>query len=98
MRSSIQTRTDVPTADEASLLLEINAWFGLSATRITPPEVISWVNREVNKAFDQPDVRARYTALGASLSLCMPEEFAKFVRAENSKWGPVIEQAGGRLR
>ena len=49
------------------------------------------------KAFAAEPVRERYLALGASLPLGSPDEFALHIAAERQKWGEVIRQANIRL-
>ena len=85
---------DVPTLGEQGFPDEIGAWFGLLAPAGTPAPVIAWLNREANKAFTQPDVRAKFIAQGAAMPLGTPEAFAKFIAAQHARFGDVIRKAG----
>jgi tripartite-type tricarboxylate transporter receptor subunit TctC len=85
---------DVPTLGEQGFPDEIGAWFGLLAPAGTPAPVIAWLNREANKAFVQPDVRAKFVAQGAAMPLGKPEAFGKFIAAQHARFGEVIRKAG----
>jgi tripartite-type tricarboxylate transporter receptor subunit TctC len=77
--------------------MQSGTWFGLFAPAGTPAEVIAWANRETRTAFAAELVREHYLALGASLPLGSPDEFALHIAAERQKWGEVIRQANIRL-
>jgi tripartite-type tricarboxylate transporter receptor subunit TctC len=84
---------DVPTLGEQGFPDEIGAWFGLLAPAGTPAPVIAWLNREANKAFSQPDVRAKFVAQGAVMPLGTPEAFGQFIAAQHARFGEVIRKA-----
>jgi tripartite-type tricarboxylate transporter receptor subunit TctC len=85
---------DVPTLGEQGFPDEIGAWFGLLAPAGTPAPVIDWLNREANKAFVQPDVRAKFVAQGAAMPLGTSDAFANFIAAQYARFGEVIRKAG----
>jgi tripartite-type tricarboxylate transporter receptor subunit TctC len=85
---------DVPTLAEQGFPDEIGAWFGLLAPAGTPTPVIGWLNREANRAFVQPDVRAKFVAQGAAMPLGGPEAFGQFIAAQHARFGEVIRKAG----
>ena len=88
---------EVPTLSEAGVPLEMSGWFGLMAPADTPKSVITWLNREANRVFALPDIRANYVARGASLPLGTPDAFASHIVAEYEKWGGVIRRANIRI-
>jgi tripartite-type tricarboxylate transporter receptor subunit TctC len=56
---------DVPTLDEAGLKdFDADTWFGFYAPAGTPPEVVSRLNREINKILGTAAVVERVTAIG----------------------------------
>jgi tripartite-type tricarboxylate transporter receptor subunit TctC len=94
----LESLPDVPTMGESGFgQMQSGTWFGLFAPAGTPAEVIAWANRETRTAFAAEPVRERYLALGASLPLGSPDEFALHIAAERQKWGEVIRQANIRL-
>src|SRR3954466_11004090 len=86
---------DVPTLREAGLAgVEAIVWNGLFVPAGTPPAVIQALHREVVRAYNAPDVKDQVARTGSEVAADTPEEFAAFVRAENSKWSKVIHDAG----
>jgi len=94
----VKALPEVPTIAEAGLPgMEAGAWFGLFAPAGTPPTAIAWLNREVKKAFDAPQVGERFSSQGALLPLGPPESFGAHVAAETERWGALIRRAGIRM-
>jgi len=85
---------EVPTMAEQGLPIELGAWFGLLAPAATPPAVITWLNREANRAFSMPDAQAKFITQGADMPRGTPEDFAKFIAASSAQFGDVIRRAG----
>jgi tripartite-type tricarboxylate transporter receptor subunit TctC len=86
---------DLPTVAESGYPgYEVSTWFGYLAPAGTPPEVVSRLNAEINAALKHPDVQKRLVALGAELDPGTPQEFAKFLEADMTRWARVIKQAG----
>ena len=48
------------------------------------------------KIVGAPDTRARFAELGADAVGGTPAEFARFIKTEFDKWGPVILKTGAR--
>ena len=89
---------NVPTMEEAGIKgVEADAWFAVFAPAKTPPGVVAWLNARANEVFSEPDVRARFTALGMTLPLGSSELLGAFVKSETLRWGSVIQRAGIRL-
>ncbi|MGT2492816.1 Bug family tripartite tricarboxylate transporter substrate binding protein [Cupriavidus basilensis] len=66
----------VPTVAESGLPgFEVTIWFGLSAPKGTPPDVITRLNGELQKVLAQADVKAQLAALGASRCPARPRNF-----------------------
>jgi tripartite-type tricarboxylate transporter receptor subunit TctC len=86
---------DVPTVIESGVPGYIAAnWFGLTAPKGTPPEVIEYVRNGVLKALAAPDVKESLAAQGAEPSGITPEEFGKILRDDTKRWGELIRSAG----
>jgi tripartite-type tricarboxylate transporter receptor subunit TctC len=94
-RSSIAP--DIPTLAEAGVQgFESSQWFGLLAPAGTPPEVIAKIQSDVRRALASPDIRERFASLGGEPASSTPEEFTRFLRAENEKYAKIIREAGIR--
>src|SRR5215470_8908907 len=91
------TRTDalpnIPTLGEFVPGYESSIWFGMSAPRGVPIEIIDQLNREINAALADPAIKARYAELGSIVFPTTPAAFGKFIEMEVEKWGEVVRFA-----
>ena len=86
---------DLPTVAESGYPgYEVSTWFGYLAPAGTPPDVVARLNAEINSALKHPEVQKRLVALGAELDPGTPQDFAKFLAADMTRWARVIKQAG----
>jgi tripartite-type tricarboxylate transporter receptor subunit TctC len=74
--------------------MDIALWYGIAAPGNTPRPVVQRLNGELVKILDMPDIRKTLTEQGAELKSGTPEDFAAFMRDEQARWGPVVQQAG----
>ena len=85
---------DVPTVAEAGLPgFSYTLWGGLFAPAGTPAHVIESLNKEVNAALAQPDVRTRLEADNVAVPRNTAAEFAAYVRAESVKFEKLVNDA-----
>jgi len=87
---------DTPTMAEALPGYEFNNWYGLMAPAGTPRSLVDLLNAEVHRILALPDVKERFSGLGADPLPSTPERFAAVMRADAEKWGKVIRDAGVR--
>jgi tripartite-type tricarboxylate transporter receptor subunit TctC len=83
----------VPTAKETLPEFEVVNWYGMVVRAGTPDAAVTRLQQEVASSLRQPDVAERAAALGLDLVGSTPAEFARFQRAEVTKWGAVIRAA-----
>jgi tripartite-type tricarboxylate transporter receptor subunit TctC len=89
---------EIPTMIETGLLgYEVATWYGFVVRSGTPPGVVETINQGFNKAIADPQLRARMEGLGIKLLGGTSEEFSRHIRAEMSRWGGVLRQAGIKL-
>lgn len=88
---------DVPTLSEAGYRVLALGWGGIGSPHGVPRSIVERLNQEVARALKLPDVQERIESFGGTVRFSTPEEFARFVRAEFDRWGPVIKQAGVRI-
>jgi tripartite-type tricarboxylate transporter receptor subunit TctC len=89
---------DVPTVDESGYKgFEASDWKGLVAPAGTSPEIVNRLNAAMNKALGQPDTLSRLLAEGSVPLGGSPEDFSKFLKAENVRWGEAVRKAGVKL-
>ena len=88
---------DVPTVAETVPGYEASAFFGMSAPKGTPPEIIDKLNKEINAALADPKVKARLADLGGIVIPGTPADFGNVVAEETDKWAKVIKAGGVAL-
>jgi len=90
---------DLPTVEEAGKLkgFEASSWFGLLAPAGTPPEIVSRIQQEVAKALATPAIKEKMLAQGAIPSGNTPQEFAKLIDSEITKWAQVVKVSGAKV-
>ncbi|MGL9621444.1 tripartite tricarboxylate transporter substrate binding protein [Bradyrhizobium sp. U531] len=85
---------DVPAIAETVPGFESVGFYGISAPKGTPGEVIETLNKAVGEVLKDPKVVARLTEVGGLPKPMTPAEFGKLVADETEKWRKVVEFAG----
>jgi tripartite-type tricarboxylate transporter receptor subunit TctC len=88
---------DVPTVADTVPGYEASAWFGMGAPKGTPPEVIAVLNKAINEALADPNIKARLAEMGGMPMGGTPADFGKIVVDETEKWRKVVEFAGASV-
>jgi tripartite-type tricarboxylate transporter receptor subunit TctC len=69
-------------------------WYGLSAPKNTPGEIVGKLNREINAAIADPRMRERLAAIGGEPLPGSSAEFGRLIAEETEKWTKVVRAAG----
>ncbi len=86
---------DVPTmAEQGFPDYEVNGWYGWLAPAGTPQRIVTTLYEEAAKAVRMPDVRDKLSADGAVPLGSTPDEFARFIQSETTKWAKVVKSSG----
>jgi len=87
---------DVPAAIESGVLpgYDVTTWYGFFAPSGTPRAIIAKLNRALNEAIAQADVKERLTKAGVVVHGSTPEAFGKHMADELVRWNAVRERAG----
>ena len=86
---------DLPTVAEAGVPgYEAIGWFGLLAPAATPRALVEKLSRDANAVLADREVRSKMLALGAEPSGDMPDEFARFIHADQAKWTKLMRERG----
>jgi len=88
---------DIPAVAETVPGFASVGFYGISAPKVTPPEVIEILNKAVNKALSDPKLAARLADLGGRPTPMTPAQFGKLVEDETAKWAKVVEFAGVKV-
>ena len=87
---------DVPTVDEFLPGFEARGWYGIVVPKATPTEIVEKLNKAINAALADPNMKKRFTDLGCAVFAGSPADFGKFIADETVKWAKVVKSAGIR--
>ncbi len=85
---------DLPTVADSVPGYEASSLYGIGVPRGTPAEIVDKLNKEVNAALADPQLRARLADLGGTPFGGSPADFGRLIADETEKWGKVIRFAG----
>jgi tripartite-type tricarboxylate transporter receptor subunit TctC len=75
---------------------EATTWHGVVVPAATPLASIEFLNRNINAALEEKDLRERLANLGAEIATGTPKEFAAYIAREIPKWAKVVRDSGAR--
>jgi tripartite-type tricarboxylate transporter receptor subunit TctC len=87
---------DTPTVDDFVSGYEASVVVGLGAPRKTPAEIVDTLNKEINAALADPNMKARLADLGGTVLAGSPADFGKLIAEETEKWGKVVKFSGAK--
>lgn len=87
----------LPTIAETVSGFESTAWFGVVAPAGTPEAVVNTLNRSINAALAQADLKERMAVSGVDLLGGSPSEMTRFMAMESKKWAEVVKLSGAKL-
>jgi tripartite-type tricarboxylate transporter receptor subunit TctC len=86
---------DVPTTLESGVPgSEFNFWIGMMAPAKTPRDIVNRLHDEVIKALASPEVKERFTRLGADAWTMKPEQFDAYIKDEIVSNAALVKAAG----
>jgi tripartite-type tricarboxylate transporter receptor subunit TctC len=89
---------NVPTTAELGYpSVNSDNWYGLVAPAGMPPEILERLRAASVKALQSAELKQQFATQSALPSPTTPAEFAAFVKAEQAKWGPVVQATGVKL-
>ena len=65
-------------------------WFGLVAPLKTSPAIVQQINAAMRQVLQRPDVKESLAALAALPGDLSPEEWGRFVNADQAKWDKLL--------
>jgi len=86
---------EVPTVMESGLAdYQVSAWNGVAAPARTPRAIIDRLNKEINAAMAQPDVKEKFLEFGIEARGGTPDELRDLLAGEIAKWKAVVSSTG----
>jgi tripartite-type tricarboxylate transporter receptor subunit TctC len=84
---------EVPTVAQSVPGFEVSAWQGIGAPSGTPAEIVDKLNREINAALADPELKRRLAEVLYEPVRMTLAAFGKFIADETEKWGNVVRAA-----
>jgi tripartite-type tricarboxylate transporter receptor subunit TctC len=94
----MEAMPEVPTIAESGVPgYEAIIWYGFMAPAKTAREIIQALYRDIAAISQTPDARQLFISQGNDVVANSPEEFAKVIRSEWTKWGETGRRLGVTL-
>ena len=88
-----ESLSSVPTLNESGVKgYDVVAWNGMAVPAKTPKAVIERLNKEVNLALKDPEVRAKFQSVGIEPKGGTPEDLKALLANEIAKWKKLVAQ------
>jgi tripartite-type tricarboxylate transporter receptor subunit TctC len=81
---------DLPPIADTVPGYDVSSWFGFSAPKKTPTDIVERFAADVKTAIADPDVHSKLEGLAAEPIGSSPAEFTAFVKKESGVWGKLI--------
>jgi tripartite-type tricarboxylate transporter receptor subunit TctC len=89
---------NVPTFVESGVPgFVVDSWIGLLAPAKTPRPIVDYLNKELNAALADPEVKAKLEKLGIIPVIGSPEQFGKVIKDELQQNGAIVKAANIKL-
>jgi tripartite-type tricarboxylate transporter receptor subunit TctC len=85
---------DLPVIASSLPGYEASQWYGIAAPAKTPPDIIARLNKEINAAFADHTMQARFAAIAGEPMPGQPADFGKLIADETEKWAKIVTSAG----
>ena len=89
---------DVPTIAELGFPgFSAIQWWGLCAPAKTPDDVVAKLNKALNEALAQPEMRQRLADLAVEPTQLSPQQFREFLVTEVDKWTRLVKDTNLKI-
>ena len=86
---------DVPTIAEAGFpALQFAEWFGIFVPARTPSGTVETLSSALRAALQTRELQAGLAAQSVDVGGLTPAEFARQVKADFDRWGPIVKESG----
>jgi tripartite-type tricarboxylate transporter receptor subunit TctC len=85
---------DVPSIADTLAGYETSSFYGVGAPHDTPREIVDLLNREIDTALSDAEIKVRIAELGAIPLHGNAAEFGNMLTSETDCWRKVVELSG----
>jgi tripartite-type tricarboxylate transporter receptor subunit TctC len=85
---------EVPSMAAVLPGFEVSAVTGIAAPRATPAEIVERLNAEINAAYADPAMAARFAETGGEVLAGSPAAFGKLFGGEIAQWARLLKLSG----
>jgi len=87
---------NLPTIADSVPGYEASSWYGVTAPKGAPSEIVDVLNAEINAALADATILSRFEALGGLPLAGSAADFGKLIKDETEKWSKVVRFAGAK--
>lgn len=85
---------ELPTVAESGVPgYELVGWYGFLAPTGTPKEIVAKLNKALDEALQETDVKEKLTTMGFQVEGGAPERLSDLMKSESKKWGQIVKEA-----
>jgi tripartite-type tricarboxylate transporter receptor subunit TctC len=90
---------NVPAVAETPGLagFETDLWYGMLVPAKTDPKVVDKIHQDTKAVLLSAELRNRFEPTGVTMIASSPSEFARLIKSDLAKWGPVIKASGATM-
>ena len=90
---------DVPTVAEAGgpAGFEVSGWTAIAAPKGIPKAVADKIQRDIEKALAEPDVREKFLSFGYEAFTPTRDQFNQYIQSESVRFAGIIKKANASL-
>jgi tripartite-type tricarboxylate transporter receptor subunit TctC len=85
---------EVPSMSEVLAGFEMSAVTGVAAPRATPAEIVGRLNAEINAAYADAAMKARFAETGGEALAGTPAAFGRLFGGEVAQWARLLKLSG----
>jgi tripartite-type tricarboxylate transporter receptor subunit TctC len=85
---------EIPAIAETVPGFEASVFYGMSAPKGTPPEIVDLLNKAINEILKDPKLVERFATIGGVPKPMTPAGYGRLIADETEKWRKVVEFAG----
>ena len=94
----IESMADLPLMGESGgPTMQIELWNGFLAPAGTPAAIVKQLSEAINRIAKSSDLPQVLATQGTSPTTNTPEEFARFIKAEQTKFARLVKESGIKL-